>query len=213
MSDNTEQYRTAEVLAALTVFYNIAEGVVSMWLGYADETLALFGFGVDSLVEVMSGVGVWHMIRRIRAASESSPDVFERRALRITGNAFYLLTFGLILTAGLNLYQKHKPETTVWGIVIACISISFMWLLVHFKVKVGKRLASRAILADAACSRVCLYLSAILLLASVAYELTGIGSLDAIGTIAIAILSFREGREAFQKARGMACCCNGECKG
>jgi hypothetical protein len=60
-----KNYRTAYILAIVTIFYNLAEGLVSMWFGYTDETLALFGFGVDSLVEVISGLGVWHMIKRI----------------------------------------------------------------------------------------------------------------------------------------------------
>jgi hypothetical protein len=66
-------------------------------------------------------------------------------------------------------------------------------------------------MADAACSRVCLYLSSILLITSVAYELTGIGSLDAIGIIFIAWFSWKEGREALQKAKGISCCCGGNC--
>jgi divalent metal cation (Fe/Co/Zn/Cd) transporter len=204
---SAHHYRTAYILAMVTIFYNLAEGLVSMWFGYADETLALFGFGVDSLVEVVSSIGVWHMIRRIRSSPDTNPDAFEQRALRITGGSFYALAMGLLITACINLYQHHKPETTFWGIIIACIAIVSMWLLTHYKMKVGRLLDSNAILADAACSRVCLYLSVILLATSIAYELTGIGSLDAIGTIFIAWLSWKEGREAFQKAKGISCCC------
>lgn len=208
---SSQYYRTAYFLAVVTIFYNIAEGLVSVWFGYADETLALFGFGVDSMVEVISGIGVWHMIRRIQSSPDTNPDSFEQRALRITGGSFYILAIGLLSSAGINLYQQHKPETTFWGIVISLVSISFMWLLIHFKMKVGRELDSNAILADAACSRVCLYLSIILLVTSVAYELTGIGSLDSIGTILIAWFSWKEGREAFQKAKGITCCCGGNC--
>jgi divalent metal cation (Fe/Co/Zn/Cd) transporter len=206
-----KNYRTAYILAIVTIFYNLAEGLVSMWFGYTDEILALFGFGVDSLVEVISGLGVWHMIKRIQSSPDTNPDAIELRALRITGGSLYILAAGLLATSGINLYQRHKPETTFWGIIIACIAIVAMWLLTHYKMKVGKILGSQAIMADAACSRVCLYLSSILLITSVAYELTGIGSLDAIGTIFIAWFSWKEGREAFQKAKGISCCCGGEC--
>ena len=75
-----------------------------------------------------------------------------------------------------------------------------MWALIHFKVKVGKELDSEAILEDANCTKTCLYLSFILLLASAGYELTGIGGIDSIGAILIAVFSFREGRESFEKA-------------
>jgi len=200
-------YTLANFLALFTIFYNLVEGGASVWFGAADETLALFGFGVDSFIEVISAVGVWHMLRRIRANGGESRDEFEQRALRITGGAFYILSAGLVITAGLNLYQQHKPETTLWGIVISLFSISFMWFLIRQKTSVGTALNSPAILADAACSRACLYLSLVLMLSSVGYELTGIGSLDAIGALLISWLTIREGKEAFDKARGMSCSC------
>lgn len=204
-------YVQANFLALFTIFYNLVEGGASVWFGTADETLALFGFGVDSFIEVISAVGVWHMLTRIKANGGESRDEFEQRALRITGAAFYILSAGLVVTAFINLYQQHKPETTVWGIVISLLSMSFMWFLIRQKTRVGTALNSPAILADAACSRACLYLSAVLLIASVGYELTGIGSLDAIGAILIAWLTIREGREAFGKARGMSCSCGCSC--
>jgi divalent metal cation (Fe/Co/Zn/Cd) transporter len=206
-------YRRANFLALFTIGYNLLEGGVSVWLGAADETLALFGFGVDSFIEVVSAIGVWHMLRRIRTNNGETRDEFEQRALRITGAAFYLLTVGLVLMALINLYQQHKPEATLSGIIISCISIAFMWLLIHHKTRVGTALNSPAILADASCSRACVYLSLVLLAASLGYEITGIGSLDALGALFIAWLTWREGRESFQKATGMNCSCNCSCAG
>jgi divalent metal cation (Fe/Co/Zn/Cd) transporter len=86
-----------------------------------------------------------------------------------------------------------------------------MWYLIRQKTAVGKALNSPAILADAACSRACLYFSLALLVSSAGYELSGIGSLDAVGALLIAYLSFKEGREAFAKAMGMACSCGCSC--
>lgn len=179
-------YARATYLAIFTIIYNLGEGLLSIWLGAADETLALFGFGVDSFIEVISAIGVWHMLHRIRANDNQTLDSFEQRALRITGGAFYLLTVGLIASAALNLYTEHRPETTFWGMVISLGSISFMWYLIAQKTKVGQALSSPAILADAACSKACIYLSVALLIASLGYELTGIGSLDASGALLIA---------------------------
>jgi predicted Co/Zn/Cd cation transporter (cation efflux family) len=206
-------YRTASLLALITIFYNIAEGVISVWFGAEDETISLVGFGLDSFVEVISGIGIWHMVRRLGRGEQQDRDPFERRALRITGGAFYLLTGGLIATAIASILEGHHPETTRWGIIVAIISIATMWLLMRYKVKVGSALNSPAILADAACTRTCLNLSVVLLAASAGYALTGIGYLDAIGSLIIAILSVREGREALQKARGLACSCSGTCGG
>lgn len=208
---NSKLYARANYLALFTILYNLVEGGVSVWLGNADETLALFGFGVDSFIEVISAVGVWHMLRRIKDNNGEIRDEFEQRALRITGAAFYLLSAGLLVTAVMNLYQQHKPETTLWGIVVSLLSMSFMWYLIHQKTIVGTVLKSPAILADAACSRACLYLSAVLFISSVGYALTGMGSLDSIGAVLISWLTLREGREAFGKAKGLSCSCSCSC--
>lgn len=204
-------YIRANYLALFTIIYNIVEGFIAVWMGATDETLALFGFGVDSFIEVISALGVWHMLRRIKANGGEARDEFEQRALRITGFAFYVLSLGLALTAAINIYQGHKPETTLWGVIISLISISFMWYLIHQKTKVGTALSSPAILADAACSRACVYMSVVLMISSFGYELTGIGSLDSIGAILISWLTFKEGRESFDKAKGMDCSCRCSC--
>lgn len=211
LQKNARLYKWASILALITIFYNIIEGAVSVFFGIEDETIALFGFGVDSFVEVISGIGIWHMVRRLRKDGNENPDRFEKQALQITGSAFYVLTTVLLITAAVNLYQGHKPETTLWGIIIAGVSILTMWALIHYKNKVGRELNSHAILADAACTKVCIQLSLILLLASAGYELTGLGGIDSIGAAGIAWLSLREGREAFQKAKGKACGCESSC--
>ncbi len=207
-------YSFASALAIITIAYNIVEGVVSVFFGVEDGSMALFGFGVDSFVEVISGIGIWHMVRRVRNNDKENPDQFEQTALRITGAGFYVLTIGLSILAAVDLYRGHKPETTFWGIVVSVISIATMWLLIHYKVKVGKQLNSEAILSDAACTRACLQLSIVLLIASAGYELTHIGGIDSIGTFVIAGLCYREGKEAFGKAKtkSFACACDGSCR-
>ena len=88
-----------------------------------------------------------------------------------------------------------------------------MWLLIHYKTKIGIALNSPAIMADTACSRACVYLSLVLLVCSVGYEVTGIGSLDSIGALLIAWLAWKEGREALGKAKGLSCSCGKTCNG
>ncbi|MFC1867017.1 cation transporter [Thermodesulfobacteriota bacterium] len=201
-------YKRALILAQITIFYNLVEGLFSVFFGLEDETLSLAGFGLDSFVEVISGVGILHMVRRLMRNLDTNPDQYEEKALRITGFSFYILAIGLILTSILNLYRGHKPETTFWGIVVAVISIFTMWALIHYKIKVGRQLNSEAILEDANCTKTCLYLSFVLLLASVGYKYTGIGGIDSVGAVLIAVFAFREGRESFEKARGKSCCCD-----
>ncbi|MCG6551993.1 MAG: cation transporter [Candidatus Magnetominusculus sp. LBB02] len=205
-------YKAAILLAVITVFYNLLEGLVSVYLGFEDDALSLFGFGLDSFVEVVSGVGVWHMVAKIRHNIDGKADKFQRQALRITGGAFYVLAVGLAVSSAINIIQGKHPKTAFWGVIISLISIMSMWLLVHFKVKVGTKLNSQAILSDAACSRTCMYLSAVLLLGSAGYELSGVGWFDSAGALFIAALSYKEGREAFEKARGKkTCSCGHAC--
>jgi len=214
VSDTRKLYAWASVLALITIFYNVAEGLVSVYFGLEDESMSLFGFGLDSFVEVVSGVGIWHMIRRVRLSGGEQVDRFEKRALRITGTAFFVLTGGLAVTSIVDLYRGHRPENTFWGIVISIVSIISMWALIRAKVKVGNRLKSPAILADAACTRACLQLSVVLLVASAGYKLTNIGGLDSVGALVISGLCYREGKEAFEKARAgsFECTCGDSCK-
>jgi divalent metal cation (Fe/Co/Zn/Cd) transporter len=206
-TDKTILYKQAVILAFITVFYNLVEGLISIYFGIQDETLSLLGFGVDSFVEVISGIGIWHMLIKIKNKGEER-DEFEKTALRITGTAFYVLTAGLVVTAIYNIYINHKPETTFWGIVISLISIITMSALIFYKMKVGRTLNSKALIADANCTNTCLYLSIILLAASIGYELTGLGGIDSAGAFLIAYFSYKEGKEAFEKAKtGKNCEC------
>jgi divalent metal cation (Fe/Co/Zn/Cd) transporter len=206
---NSEQkfYKQAYWLSLFTIFYNIIEGIVSMSLGYADETLSLFGFGADSFIEVMSGIGIAIMILRIKQNPNSSKTTFETTALKITGTAFYLLSAGLLAGIVLNLINHHKPETTFWGIIISLVSIAVMFWLMNAKKNIGKELQSEPIIADANCTKVCVYMSLVLLVSSLVYELTGFAYADAIGAAGLIYFSITEGKEAFEKAKGKECNC------
>ena len=205
---NQDQYQKAYLLSLFTIFYNILEGVISMLLGYQDETLTLFGFGVDSFIEVMSGIGIAVMIMRIRQNTDSSKTTFEITALKITGTAFYLLSAGLLTGIVINLINHHKPETTIWGVVISLISIAVMVWLMNSKKKAGKYLHSEAIIADANCTKVCVYMSLVLLVSSVIYQFTGFAYADLLGTAGLIYFSVSEGKEAFDKAKGKECSCD-----
>lgn len=200
-------FKVALYLGYFTVAYNLLEGLVSVFFGVQDETLTLFGFGIDSFIEVLSGVGIIAMILRIQRNPGMPRSDFERTALRITGTSFYLLAAGLFASVIVNILTKHKPETTMPGVIIALISIATMWALVAAKRKVGRALASAPILADANCTLVCVYMSLVLLAASFIYQLTGFGFVDSLGALGLIFFSAREGSESFKKAKGMECEC------
>jgi len=207
-AETASLYKTAFILSLITIFYNILEGLVSSYFGYTDETLALAGFGIDSFIEVISGIGIAHMIIRFRKNNFDKENSFEKTALKITGTSFYILTAGLIITAIWNISTRAVPETAFWGIVISSVSIAAMYFLMRAKLSVGTRLGSQPIISDAGCTKVCLYMSVILLASSAVFELTGIGFFDSIGAAGLAFYSFREGRECFNKAEGAGCSCS-----
>jgi divalent metal cation (Fe/Co/Zn/Cd) transporter len=211
MKNYEQLINTALALSLVTIFYNLAEGVVSIYYGLGDETLALLGFGIDSFVEVISGVGILHMVTRMKrfGTDPASRDRFERTALRITGFSFFLLTAGLVLGSVINLIEGSTPNSTLAGIIISSISIATMWFLMIYKKEVGKKLNSDAIIADANCTKTCFYLSIILLAASSLYEVFGISYIDVAGSLAIAWFAYREGKEAIEKAssKNLVCGC------
>ena len=201
----------ALILSFITIIYNLLEGGVSTFFGASDETLALFGFGLDSFVEVLSGVGIAHMIYRMRRNPVKERDTFEIRALKITGTALYLLTAGLVVGAILAVINGSEPDTTLAGIIIAVLSILTMYFLYREKIKVGKQLDSQPIISDAKCTKTCFYLSFILLASSVLYELWQIPYVDALGSLGIAWYAWKEGKEAFENAKSKSLSCSSDC--
>ena len=190
-------------LALFTILYNFAEGLLSIYFGSQDATLTLFGFGIDSFIEVISGIGILVMVLRIRRNTESPRSGLERTALHITGTSFYLLAAGLGATAIFDISTAHKPTTTLPGLVISLISIAIMWGLVLGKRKIGHALNSAPILSDANCSMVCIYMSVVLLVSSLVFQLTGLGFVDVLGALGLIYFSISEGKEVFEKAADM----------
>lgn len=202
LDNNSRQlFKTAFGLSVFTIIYNIIEGLISTFLGFTDESLTLFGFGADSFIETISGFGILHMVTRIQADPNSNRDKYERTALKITGFSFYALVLTLVSTSIYNIVTGQQPTTTIWGVVISLVSIAVMWGLVTWKTNVGKALNSDAIIADAECTKVCIYMSVVLLVSSGLYYFFRLPYTDSIGALVLAYLSFREGQECFEKAK------------
>jgi divalent metal cation (Fe/Co/Zn/Cd) transporter len=202
-------YDFALYLSIFTIVYNIAEGLISTIVGYSDESLTLFGFGVDSFIETMSGIGIAAMIIRIANNPTSNKSPFEVTALKITGWSFYFLSAGLLITAVLAIVSGQQPESTLWGVVISLISIAAMLGLIHYKRTVGAALDSKAMIADANCNVVCVYMSVTLLASSFLYEVFSLPYVDAAGALGLVYFSVKEGKECFEKAESMndSCAC------
>lgn len=198
--DHSKLMKTALWLSGFTILANLVEGGFSTILGFNDETLALFGFGLDSFIEVISATGITIMLLRTFKHPQSPRSLFEKLALQMTGIGFYLLVVGLVITALISLINHQEPDTTLAGIVISLVSLAVMIFLYFAKKRTGMKLHSDAIIADANCTKACIYMSGILLLSSLTFTLTGFAFLDVLGALGIAWFSFTEGKEAFEKA-------------
>lgn len=206
VSDHHALYKTAFALSIFSIVYNIGEGFISTYFGFEGDTLTLFGFGLDSFIEVISAVGVAHMVFRMMRKPENNRDDFEITALKITGYSFYALCVVLSIMCVQKIVTHENPTSTFWGIVISCISIFIMLITIYWKTSLGKKLNSSALIADANCAKVCVYMSFVLLTSSLLYHFFQLPYIDVVGTAGIIYFSFEEGKECFDKAKGINCC-------
>lgn len=191
----------ARFLAVFTVVYNLAEGLVSMGFGWADDSMALFGFGADSFIEVGSALIVlWRLTADDRGCAATRLKK-ERRATLGIGILFALLALGTALGAALQLRARRHPDTTLPGLIVSALSLLFMVWLWRSKLQAARALDSRSLAGDAACSLVCIQLSAVLFLGSLLFAvLPGLWWADAAAALVLAGFIAREGIEAIRAA-------------
>ncbi len=194
--------KRALALAWATILYNALEGVIAMAFGVSEGSIALFGFGGDSFIEVGSALMVvWRFRGELGEPREESKSR-ERRATLAIGGLLMLLAAGVAVGAILTLVSGGHPETTVPGLVIALLSLSFMFFLWGAKRKAARALDSRAVAADAACSMACIKLSGVLLVGSVLFLLfPALWWVDAAAAFVLAVFIGREGWETWEAAR------------
>jgi divalent metal cation (Fe/Co/Zn/Cd) transporter len=198
--------RAAEVhrglfLEYFTIAYNSLEGLIAMVFGIMAGSIALIGFGLDSVIEVTSGAAlVW----RLRSdADERRREHAERVALRIVGVCFLVLAVYVAYEAAESLIFREAPTRTIPGIALACASLVVMPLLARAKRRVASRIGSSALTADAKQTELCTYLSAILLGGLLLNAVLGWWWADPVSALAMTPIIAHEGRNAL---RGKTCC-------
>ena|SRR5258708_368394 len=205
MSETALLERTAIVrhgrrLEYFTIAWNAVEGLVAVIAGVVAGSISLVGFGIDSFIEVISGsVLLWRMSVD---ADVPRRERNERRALRVVGVCFLLLTAYIAYESALDLRSRRAPEHTIPGIVLACVSLVAMPLLSRAKRKVGRALGSAAMHADAKQTEFCAYLSAILLAGLLLNALFGLWWADPVAALIMVPIVAKEGIEGLQ---GEAC--------
>jgi divalent metal cation (Fe/Co/Zn/Cd) transporter len=191
----------ARFLAWFTIGYNLLEGLVSMGFGWADDSMALFGFGADSFIEVGSALLVlWRLKEAAGCRSEALAR--ERKAALGIGLLFVVLACGIAGSAGFQLLSRHHPETTWPGLLVSLASLGFMFWLWRAKRQAAVALDSRTLEGDAACSLACIQLSCVLFAGSLAYlAFPGLWWADAAAAIVLAGFIAKEGIEGIRAAR------------
>ena len=196
--------RRGKFLEYATVGYNSLEGVIAIAAGLIAGSVALVGFGFDSVIEVISGVT---LLWRLHAdVDEERRERVEQRALQIVGASFLLLAAYVLFDASKALIRREPPDESVIGIVIATASLVVMPLLVRAKRRVAAAIGSRALDADATQTALCTYLSAILLGGLLLNALAGWWWADPVAALVMVPIIVREGLEGLRGER-----CEDEC--
>lgn len=198
---HTTWLRYARQLALFTLAYNLVEGLVSMGFGAAEDSIALFGFGADSFIEVGSALLVlWRLGETSGCATTRLGR--ERRATLGIGALFLLLALGTSLASGLQLLTHRHPETTLPGAIISAASLAFMFWLWRAKRKAAIVLDSRTLEGDAACSLACIQLSLVLFSGSLAFLVfPALWWADGAAALILAAFIAREGLAMIRAAR------------
>jgi divalent metal cation (Fe/Co/Zn/Cd) transporter len=195
-SDSEKLRDRARLLAWLTIVWNVVEAVVAIACGIVAGSLALVGFGIDSAIEVFAAVVVLWRLGGV-------DDEREHRALQLIALSFFALGVYIALEAVRDLVRDSDADTSRVGIGLAIASLIVMPVLAIAKTRTGRALNNRTVLADAAETRLCTYLSAILLVGLVLDATLDWWWADPIAALGIAVLAVREGREAWL---GDDCC-------
>ena len=197
----TAAARHGRRLQYVTIAWNSLECLVALIAGFLAGSVALVGFGFDSAIEVASSLAALWRLRR--DADEGRREAAERQTLRIIGGCFLLLAAYVAYGAIRAVLERRVPEPSTIGIVIAALSLIVMPLLVHFKRRIASRLGSGALEAEARQTRICAYLSAILLAGLGLNAWLGWWWADpAAGLLMVPLIAW-EGSEA---VRGRTCC-------
>jgi divalent metal cation (Fe/Co/Zn/Cd) transporter len=189
--------RRVRWVVAATITWNVVEAVVAITAGRIASSAALVGFGLDSLVEVLSAAAVaWQF-------AAPDPHRRERAALRVIAVSFFGLAVFVSVDAVRSLLGAAEPAHSVVGIWLAAVSLAVMPFLSWFERRTGRELGSASAVADSKQTLLCTYLSAVLLVGLVLNATLGWSWADPLAALVIAAVAVKEGVEAW---RGDACC-------
>ncbi len=191
----------------LTIAWMTFEALVSVGAGIAAGSVALIAFGVDSVIELVSGsVLLWRLTVEQRGARLAAVELAERRASRIVGWSLFALAAYVILHAGYTLLAHAAPDASPLGIALAVAALIVMPVLVRAKRQIATAINSAALKGDAGCGIVCAYMAGTLLLGLGLRAVFGWWWADPVAALGLVYFIVKEGREALTSKCG--CCCD-----
>ncbi|MCU0724304.1 MAG: cation transporter [Planctomycetes bacterium] len=204
--------RIAIRLVAVTMAWNCVEAVIAVWSGIAAGSIALVGFGLDSVIEVAAAaVVLWRLAVEARGRSTREEiERTERRVHRFVGGTFLALAVYVLVQAGFTLFAGDAPEESLVGILLAVASLVVMPIVALGKFRAARELGSGALRAEAKETLACAWLSLALLIGLLGNALLGWWQADPVAALAMVPWLVKEGLEAL---RGEGCCAGGVCRG
>ncbi len=189
-------FRIGLWLVIVTMLYNIVEAAVALWSGAESDSIALVGFGLDSIIETAAaGLLLWRLGKEARGADDEMVRRAERRAHRFVGVTFLLLALYVTAQAGWISWRGQPPGESVVGIVLAVASLVIMPLVAWGKLRAAREIGSAALRAEAKETLACSYLSFTLLIGLVANAVAGWWWADPLAALLMVPWLLREGRE------------------
>jgi cation diffusion facilitator family transporter len=194
-------YKKGLWLEYFTVGYNIVEAAVSIVFGSIANSIALVGFGLDSVVESLSGcVLIWRLRQHGKISPEEEERV-EKKAMKFVALTFFVLGLYVLFQSLKKLIVREIPEPSIPGMIIAAVSIIVMPVLTWQKYRTGKQIGSRALIADSKETLACAFLSVALLLGLGGNYLFGFWQADPIAGLIIFAFLLREGWESWKESQ------------
>lgn len=185
-------HRRVRFIVGFTISYNVIEAIVAIWAGALASSAALIGFGLDSIVEVLSAAAIaWQFTRK-------DPERWEKVTVRAIGLAFFALAAYVTVDAVMSLVSQEGPEHSPLGLGITVLSLVIMPLLAWFEVRTGRELDSKSVMADAKQLILCVYLSGAVFIGLILNSLFGWWWADSVAALVVAVLAIREGIEAWR---------------
>lgn len=201
---SSKSLRLAVVLVAGTMLYNVVEAVIATVWGSKAKSIALFGFGLDSVIEcAAASVMLRHLVAQMRGTQGEALERSERTVRRFIGATFLALALYIMGEAVWTLWKNEPPSASLVGILLAIVSLIIMPAIALGKLHVARELGSRALRAEAKETLVCSYLSFTLLLGLGANALAGWWWADPVAALLMVPWLIKEGREGI---RGEECC-------